>query len=314
MVLAILCPGQGSQTPGFLTPWLDVPGVAEQLQRLSDAAELDLIHYGTQADEETIKDTAIAQPLIVAASLVSARAAGLDSAGLDGVPQDAIIAGHSVGEIAAAALAGIFSDEDAMKFVSQRAQAMALATKATPTGMAAVLGGDQEEVLAAIHAADLTPANVNGGGQIVAAGALEDLERFTTEPPAKARVIPLKVAGAFHTSYMEAARASLGEAAPSYSPADPARTILTNFDGSDVSTGGEYLSHLVEQVARPVRWDLTMETMGRLGVSGIIELAPAGTLVGIAKRVMKGVPSVGLKTPEDLGVAANLVSEMNDGA
>lgn len=309
MVLAILCPGQGSQTPGFLTPWLDVPSVAEQLQRLSDAAELDLIHYGTQADEETIKDTAIAQPLIVAASLVSARAAGLDSA-----PSDAVIAGHSVGEIAAAALAGIFSDEDAMKLVSQRAQAMALATKAAPTGMAAVLGGDQDEVLAAIQAANLTPANVNGGGQIVAAGALEDLERFTTEPPAKARVIPLKVAGAFHTSYMEAARASLGEAAPSYSPADPARTILTNFDGSEVASGSEYLSHLVEQVARPVRWDLTMDTMARLGVSGIIEVAPAGTLVGIAKRVMKGVPSVGLKTPEDLGAAANLVSEMNDGA
>lgn len=309
MVLAILCPGQGSQTPGFLTPWLDVPGVAEQLQRLSDAAELDLIHYGTQADEETIKDTAIAQPLIVAASLVSARAAGLDA-----TPQNAVIAGHSVGEFAAAALAGIFSDEDAMRLVSQRAQAMALATKATPTGMSAVLGGDQDEVLAAIESANLTPANVNGGGQIVAAGAVADLERFATEPPAKARVIPLKVAGAFHTSYMEAARARLGEAAPSYSPADPARTILTNFDGSEVSTGGEYLSHLVEQVARPVRWDLTMETMGRLGVSGIIELAPAGTLVGIAKRVMKGVPSVGLKTPEDLGAAANLVSEMNDGA
>lgn len=303
-MLAIVCPGQGSQTPGFLSPWLEVPGVSEHLAELSAITERDLTAHGTVSDEETIKDTAVAQPLIVAAGLIAARALFGDS-----LPQNSIVAGHSVGEITATALAGALSEQDAMVFVRERANAMALAAAATPTGMAAVLGGDAEEVNAAILAAGLSPANANGGGQIVAAGTLEQIAAFAANPPAKARVIPLKVAGAFHTHHMAPAVTVLEELSDSLIANDPSTPLLSNFDGQPVADGTANLASLVAQVSRPVRWDLCMEQLAAQGVTGIIELPPAGTLVGLARRGLKGIPTLALKSPEDLEAARAFVLE-----
>lgn len=303
-MLAIVCPGQGSQTPGFLSPWLEVPGVSEHLAGLSAITERDLTAHGTVSDEETIKDTAVAQPLIVAAGLVAARALFGEA-----LPANTVLAGHSVGEITATALAGALSEQDAMVFVRERANAMALAAAATPTGMAAVLGGDAEEVNASIIAAGLTPANANGGGQIVAAGTLEQIEGFAANPPAKARVIPLKVAGAFHTHHMAPAVAVLEELSATLEAKDPSTTLLSNYDGAPVTGGAANLASLVAQVSRPVRWDKCMEQMAALGVTGIIELAPAGTLVGLARRGLKGVPTLALKSPADLEAARAFVLE-----
>ncbi|GAA5225933.1 ACP S-malonyltransferase [Paeniglutamicibacter antarcticus] len=303
-MLAIVCPGQGSQTPGFLSPWLEVPDVSEHLANLSAITERDLTAHGTLSDEETIKDTAVAQPLIVAAGLLAARALFGES-----LPQNTVLAGHSVGEITATALAGALSEQDAMVFVRERANSMALASAATPTGMAAVLGGDAQEVNAAIIAAGLTPANANGGGQIVAAGTLEQIEAFAANPPAKARVIPLKVAGAFHTKHMAPAVDVLEKLSATLDAKSPATTLLSNYDGKAVSSGEANLASLVAQVSRPVRWDKCMEELASLGVTGIIELPPAGTLVGLARRGLKGIPTLALKTPEDLEAARAFVLE-----
>lgn len=303
-MLAIVCPGQGSQSEGFLSPWLEDAALAAQLSELSDAAGRDLVTAGTTADEESIKDTAVAQPLIVAAGLATATALfGTE------LPAGAIVAGHSVGEITAAALAGVFAQREAMRFVALRANGMAEAAAATPTGMAAVLGGDPDEVRAAILAAGLTPANENGGGQIVAAGSLEALAALAENPPAKTRVIPLKVAGAFHTDYMAPAQGALSELAAGLQPGTPERTLLSNFDGASVPEGRAFVDSLVAQVTRPVRWDLCEETMLAQGVTGLLELAPAGTLTGLAKRGMKGVKTFALKTPDQLEDARAFVDE-----
>lgn len=303
-MLAIVCPGQGSQTPGFLSSWIEDPTVAAHLQRLSGAVNRDLIHLGTAADEDTIKDTAVAQPLIVAAGILTARALFGDQ-----LPEGCVVAGHSVGEITASALTGALAEADAMSFVSVRANGMAQAAAAVPTGMSAVLGGDPDEVRAAIIAADLVPANENGGGQIVAAGSLEALAAFAANPPAKTRVIALKVAGAFHTDYMAPAVPALTELAEGLSTQAPSTTLLSNFDGSTLADGAANLSSLVAQVTRPVRWDLCEETMLELGVTGLLELAPSGTLTGLAKRGMKGVKSFALKTPDQLEDARAFVAE-----
>lgn len=303
-MLAIVCPGQGSQTPGFLTEWLDVDGVAEHLAALSSITERDLTAHGTTSDEETIKDTAVAQPLIVAAGLVTARALFGQK-----LPDGAIVAGHSVGEITASALAGALDEADAMNFVKVRANAMAEAAAATPTGMAAVLGGDPAEVKAKLDELGLTPANANGGGQTVAAGTLEQLAALGENPPAKARVIPLKVAGAFHTSHMQPAVGTLQELASTITPSEPASTLLSNFDGQAVASGQANLDSLVAQVSRPVRWDLCMETLAAAGVTGILELAPAGTLVGLARRGLKGVKTLAVKSPADREAAKAFVAE-----
>ena len=295
-MIALVCPGQGSQKPGFLTEWLAVPGVPEHLARLSDAAGLDLAHYGTEADEETIKDTAVAQPLIVAAGLLAGRLLAPALEGRD----DVVHAGHSVGEITAAALAGVLSEEDAMRFVRVRATEMARAAAATPTGMAAVLGGTAEDVAAAIAAVGATAANANGGGQVVAAGTLEQLDALAENPPARAKVIRLKVAGAFHTEHMAPALQPLRDLVPELSPQDPAQPLLSNFDGARVTGGPAALESLVDQVCRPVRWDACMQTLGAMGVERVVELPPAGTLVGLAKRGLKGVPAVAVNTPQDL--------------
>ncbi|HET9631286.1 MAG TPA: ACP S-malonyltransferase [Terrabacter sp.] len=304
-MLAIVCPGQGSQTPGFLTPWLELDGVREQLTALGQAAGHDLVAHGTESDAETIKDTAVAQPLIVAAGLVTASALFPERDELDAT--GAVLAGHSVGELTAAALAGVLTDQQAISLVATRGRAMAKASAVTPTGMTAVLGGDPDEVLAALEAQGLTPANVNGAGQVVAAGTLEQLEALRETPPAKARVIPLQVAGAFHTRHMAPAVDAMAAAAADITPANPHLRLLSNADGATVADGPDALQRLVRQVSNPVRWDQCMETMLALGVTGLIELAPAGTLVGLAKRAMKGVETLAVKTPDDLDAARTLV-------
>ncbi|GAA2146205.1 ACP S-malonyltransferase [Arthrobacter humicola] len=309
-MLAIVCPGQGSQTPGFLAPWLELPPVAGLLASLSEIAGIDLTAHGTTSDEETIKDTAVAQPLIVAAGLVAAKS--LFDVELSTLP--VILAGHSVGEITAASLAGVLTETEAMTFVRERANSMAAAAAATPTGMSAVVGGDPADVLAAIEASGATAANVNGAGQTVAAGTLEQLKALAGNPPAKARVIPLKVAGAFHTSHMAPAGAALQALRPSLHPRNPQVPLLSNFDGAEVTDGGAAVDSLIAQVSRPVRWDLCMETMVQRGVTGLIELAPAGTLAGLAKRGMPGVKTVTVKTPDDLSAALALFAELEGGA
>ncbi|NYE94590.1 [acyl-carrier-protein] S-malonyltransferase [Psychromicrobium silvestre] len=306
-MFAILCPGQGAQSPGFLSPWLELPGVAEQLATLSEVAGVDLAVHGTTSDAETIKDTAIAQPLIVAAGLIAARAL-LGEQLLTSANPSALAAGHSVGEITASAVTGVLSEHEAMRFVRERANNMALAAAVTPTGMSAVVGGNPAEVRAAIEAAGLTPANVNSSGQTVAAGTLEQLAVLAENPPAKARVIPLQVAGAFHTRHMAPAVGALEALQPELNPKDPAVTLLSNYDGAPVTSGGAALQSLIAQVSRPVRWDLCMETMTSLGVNALIELSPAGTLTGLMKRAIPGVATVAVKTPADLDTARELIA------
>ena len=304
-MLAIVCPGQGSQTPGFLAPWLELPAFRARLESLSDVAGVDLVAHGTTSDAETIKDTAVAQPLIVGAGLATAAVLLPDGpAGTVGVT-----AGHSVGEITAAAFAGVLSDHDAMVFVRERGTRMAAASAVTPTGMSAVLGGDPTEVAAVLERHGLTAANANGAGQTVAAGTLDQLAALAADPPAKARVIPLQVAGAFHTHHMSPAVEALGELAQDFDVSDPGVTLLSNRDGTAVGSGGEALSRLVQQVSNPVRWDLCMQTMVEQGVTTLIELSPAGTLVGLAKRGMPGVTTLAVKTPEDLAAAQQLISD-----
>ncbi|MFE7193858.1 ACP S-malonyltransferase [Kitasatospora sp. NPDC057541] len=306
-MLVIVAPGQGAQTPGFLSPWLELDGVADRLQGWSEVAGLDLVRAGTEADAEEIKDTAVAQPLLVAAGLMTARALFPDEDAARALV--GAVAGHSVGEITAAAGAGVLSARDALTFVRERGLAMAEAAAATETGMSAVLGGDPEVVAAKLAEHGLTPANNNGGGQIVAAGTLPQLDALRADPPAGARLIALKVAGAFHTSHMAPGVERLAKLAPTLPVADPKVAYVSNQDGEVVASGAEVLSRLVSQVSNPVRWDLCMETLQRLGATAVIELAPAGTLTGLVKRNLKGVATLALKTPADLDKARELVAE-----
>ncbi|MFF4962454.1 ACP S-malonyltransferase [Streptomyces sp. NPDC001222] len=301
-MLVLVAPGQGAQTPGFLTPWLDLPGAAARVAAWSDAIGLDLAHYGTQADADAIRDTAVAQPLLVAAGLLSAAALGDITPGA--------VAGHSVGEITAASFAGVLDDTAALMLVRKRGLAMAEAAAITPTGMSALLGGEPATTLPHLEKLGLTPANVNGAGQIVAAGTLEQLAALGEDKPEGVRrVVPLKVAGAFHTHHMAPAVDRLAEAAEALAPADPRVTYVSNKDGQAVATGAEVLQRLIGQVANPVRWDLCMETFEKLGVTALIEVCPGGTLTGIAKRALPGVQTLALKTPDDLDAARDLVAE-----
>ncbi|MDX3689455.1 ACP S-malonyltransferase [Streptomyces europaeiscabiei] len=301
-MLVLVAPGQGAQTPGFLTPWLDLPGATDRLGAWSDAIGLDLAHYGTEADADAIRDTAVAQPLLVAAGLLSAAALG------DVVP--GAVAGHSVGEITAAAFAGVLDDTAALTLVRKRGLAMAEAAAITGTGMSALLGGDPEVTIPHLEKLGLTPANVNGAGQIVAAGTLEQLAALEADKPEGVRrVVALKVAGAFHTHHMAPAVDTLAKAAEELSPGDPTVTYVSNKDGQAVATGAEVLSRLVGQVANPVRWDLCMETFKELGVTALVEMCPGGTLTGLAKRALPGVATVALKTPDDLDAARALIAE-----
>ncbi|MDL2079430.1 ACP S-malonyltransferase [Streptomyces sp. GXMU-J15] len=301
-MLVLVAPGQGAQTPGFLTPWLDLPGAADRVAAWSDAVGLDLVHYGTKADADEIRDTSVAQPLLVAAGILSAAALGAVTPGA--------VAGHSVGEITAAAFAGVLDDTAALTLVRRRGLAMAEAAAITETGMSALLGGDPETSVAHLEKLGLTPANINGAGQIVAAGTLEQLAALAEDKPEGVRkVVPLKVAGAFHTHHMAPAVDALAEAAKELSANDPKVAYVSNKDGQAVATGAEVLQRLVGQVANPVRWDLCMETFKELGVTALLEVCPGGTLTGLAKRALPGVKTLALKTPDDLDAARELIAE-----
>jgi [acyl-carrier-protein] S-malonyltransferase len=306
-MLVITAPGQGAQAPGFLSPWLELPGFAGRLGAWSELIGLDLIRCGTSADADEIRDTAVAQPLLVASAIAAAEVlfGRLDQARA----QLGAVAGHSVGELAAGVLAGVLSPDDAMRLVRVRGQAMAAAAAEQPTGMTAVLGGDETVVLDAIAAHGLTPANINGAGQIVAAGTLDQLAKFAAEPPAGARLRPLKVAGAFHTRHMAPAVDALRAAAAGMPVRDPAVPLLSNRDGTVVRSGADWLERIVIQVSAPVRWDLCMREMARLGAGVVIELPPAGTLTGLARRALPGVALGSLKTPGELAAARSLIGE-----
>jgi [acyl-carrier-protein] S-malonyltransferase len=292
-VLAIIAPGQGAQTPGMLAPWIEDADNRELLTHWSDAIGLDLIHLGVHADAEEIKDTANAQPLIVAAGLLSARTLNVDG-------KFSYVAGHSVGEITAAAIAGVLTPLDAMKLVRTRGVEMAKAAALAPAGMSAVLGGDRETVLKAIADAGLVAANDNGGGQIVAAG---DLTALAALAPEGARVRALAVAGAFHTSYMQPAVEPMRALAATIEVNDAAVGVISNKDGAVVTSGREILDRIVNQIANPVRWDLCMETLASQGVTGAIEVAPAGTLVGLIKRAVPAIEQSALKSPAEIEAA-----------
>ena len=297
-MLALIAPGQGSQTPGMLASWIEDPSARALLTQWSQAIDLDLIHLGTSADADEIRDTANAQPLIVAAGLLSARALAADG-------KFSYVAGHSVGEITAAAIAGVFSPLDALRLVRVRGLEMAKAAAASPSGMAAVLGGDREVVLQAIADAGLVAANDNGGGQIVAAG---DLEALAGLAPEGARVRPLQVAGAFHTHFMESAVTAFKTFAQTIEVSDSTVGVLSNRDGAVLHSGSEICDRIVAQVANPVRWDLCMETMQATGISGAIEVAPAGTLAGLLKRGAPTIESFALKSPDELAAASDFAA------
>lgn len=304
-MLAIVAPGQGAQTPGFLTPWLELESFADRLTWLSAVSGIDLAAHGTTSDAETIRDTAVAQPLLVASGLLTLLE--LFPQPRVGFSRVGVAAGHSVGEITAAVGAGVLTAEQAMVFVRERGQAMAAASAITPTSMTAVIGGDPHEVLTAIEAHGLTLANHNGVGQVVAAGTVEQLAALASDIPHRTRLIPLSVAGAFHTRHMEPAVGHLSQLAKAISTHDPRVRLLSNADGAVISSGAEYLRRLVAQVANPVRWDLCMETMADLGVTGLLELTPAGTLTGIVKRNLKGIELFTLNTPAALDEARTFV-------
>ena len=308
-MLAIVTPGQGSQTPGFLTPWIEHfaqfgPQIPEMVSHWSQICGVDLNHLGTDADADEIRDTANAQPLLLLGALTGAGAlfAGNDEA-------ISVVAGHSVGEIAAATFAKILNADDAFKLVSTRGREMAKAAAISKTGMSAVLGGDRQTVVNHLISLGLTPANENGAGQIVAAGSLEALSALSENPPEGARVRPLQVAGAFHTSAMAPAVETLAALAASTEANDPSIRILSNKEGAEIKNGREFLDRIVGQIAGPVRWDLCMETLSAMGVTGVIEMPPAGTLVGLIKRAHPEIETFALKTPDDLAAAREFVAK-----
>lgn len=307
-MLVLVAPGQGAQTPGFLTPWLELPGVEDRLREWSATSDLDLVHYGTEADADDIRDTAVAQPLLVASALISARQLFPTAADLS--RRVGAVAGHSVGELAACALGGVAPEEQAVILARKRGLAMAEAAGLAETGMAALLGGEPEDVLPHLEKLGLTPANINGAGQIVAAGTAAQLAALAEDMPEGTRkVVRLKVAGAFHTAHMAPAATALEAAAAELTVTDPHTRYVSNKDGQVISSGTEVVARLVSQLVSPVRWDLCMETFKELGVTALLELAPGGTLTGLAKRALPGVKTLALKRPEDLDAARELIAE-----
>jgi [acyl-carrier-protein] S-malonyltransferase len=323
MVLALVCPGQGAQSPGFLAPWLELPGARERLEWLSAVAALDLVQHGTVSDATTIQDTAVAQPLIVSAGLLalpylldtgatSPTGPSSGTAPTPGTPAPPspvadVAAGHSVGEFTAAVVAGVLTAEQSLVLVRERGRAMAAAAAVTETGMSAVLGGEPEEVRATLDKFGLTAANVNGAGQVVAAGTVAQLAELAAAPPAKARVVALKVAGAFHTHHMAPAVDRLTALTGGLTTSAPRIPLLSNADGQPVPDAADLLRRLSAQVSGPVRWDLCMATLERLGVTALVELPPAGTLTNLAKRALSGIEVLAVKTPDDLGRARDLI-------
>jgi [acyl-carrier-protein] S-malonyltransferase len=304
-VIALLAPGQGAQTPGMLAPWLADTRARGAVARWSAAVDLDLERLGTTADAEEIVDTAVTQPLVVATALL-AHAALAERVAL---PDDTVAAGHSVGELVAAVVAGVLTPDAAVALAAVRGRAMAAACAMEPTGMSAVLGGKPQDVLARLEELGLDPANRNGAGQVVAAGPVAALAALADAPPERARVVPLAVAGAFHTRFMAPAEDALREQTAGVVPADPTCTLLSNADGAAVTDGVEVVRRLVAQVTRPVRWDSCQEALRGRGVAALVELPPSGTLVGLARRELRGVPALALKTPDDLDAVAALIEE-----
>ena len=302
-MIALLAPGQGSQTEGMLSPWLELPGARDQMTLWSKASGLDLVRLGTTASTEEITDTAVTQPLVVATTLLAHQE--LTRRGLL-ADADLVLAGHSVGEIAAYAIAGVMAADDAVALAATRGAEMAKACAIEPTGMSAVLGGDEAEVLTRLEQLDLFPANRNAPGQIVAAGPLAALEKLAEDPPAKARVRALGVAGAFHTKYMAPALDGYAAAAAAVVTAEPTATLLSNRDGKPVASAAAAMDTLVAQLTQPVRWDLCTETLREHNVTAIVEFPPAGTLTGIAKRELRGVTARAVKSPADLDELADL--------
>lgn len=302
-MIALLAPGQGSQTEGMLSPWLELAGAADQLALWSKASGLDLVRLGTTASTDEITDTAVTQPLVVAATLLAHQE--LTKRGLL-AGEDLVVAGHSVGEIAAYAIAGVMAADDAVALAATRGAEMAKACAVEPTGMSAVLGGDEAEVLARLEQLDLFPANRNAAGQIVAAGSLDALEKLAEDPPAKARVRALGVAGAFHTKYMASALDGYAAAAAAIQTSEPTATLLSNRDGKPVASAAAAMEALVAQLTRPVRWDLCTATLREMEVAAAVEFPPAGTLTGIAKRELRGVTARAVKSPADLDALAEL--------
>ncbi len=305
-MIAIVCPGQGAQTPGFFSPWLELDVFRQTVERLAEASGVDLLEHGTVSDADTIRDTAIAQPLIVSAGIASA-AVLFNSPAWPGSGAFAA-AGHSVGEITAAAVSGVLSEDQAIKFVTKRGNAMAAAAALQPTSMAAVVGGEEVDVLAKLDSLGLEPANFNGGGQIVAAGTAEAIEQLKQDAPAGSRVIALQVAGAFHTRFMQPAVEVLADYAETLAPQNPSMKLFTNATGELETSGKNFVDLMVRQVSNPVRWDLCMASMLKQKVTAIIELSPAGTLTGLAKRSMPGVEAVAVKTPENIEAALSLIN------
>lgn len=305
-MIVVVCPGQGSQTPGFLAPWLEIPEFKSSIQLMQNASGIDLVSHGTISDADTIRDTAVAQPLIVAAGVATMQTLLQGESALEaGI---AGVSGHSVGEITAAVVSGVFDAETGIKFVNERGQAMAKAAALEPTSMAAILGGDQSEVEAKLAELELEPANYNGSGQIVAAGSVAAINELQANPLAGTRVIPLQVAGAFHTRFMKPAVETLRAYSETVAIQDPTVKLWSNNGGREVSSGSEFVELLVNQVSSPVRWDLCMAAMVEAGVTALIELAPAGTLVGLAKRAMPGIETLAVKTPENLEAALSLIN------
>ena len=305
-MIVVVCPGQGSQTPGFMLPWLELPSFHDSIEAMQAASGIDLIAHGTVSDADTIRDTSVAQPLIVSAGVATLAAlfdlGGTVSSKVSGV------AGHSVGEITAAVASGIFTAEQGIKFVKERGDAMALAAGLEPTSMAAILGGEQANVEERLAELGLEPANYNGGGQIVAAGSAAGIGELQSAGPAGSRVIPLQVAGAFHTRYMAPAVSTLAAYAAGLTVADPTTKLWTNAGGRNVTSGPEFVELMVNQVKSPVRWDLCMAAMIEAGVTAMIEVAPAGTLVGLAKRSMPGIETMAIKSPDNLEAALTLIA------
>jgi [acyl-carrier-protein] S-malonyltransferase len=289
-VRVLVSPGQGAQKPGLLLPWLDLPYASVKIDRWSELTGIDLLEHGTKSSAETIRDTAIAQVLLTATALLSFEA----------VDQPfELLAGHSVGEFSACAIAGVLTLEDCLRAVAARGRAMAQCAAANCGGMAAVVGATKDETVRAITRAGAEVANFNGPRQIVAGGSSKALAALAANPPPAGRVIRLDVAGAFHTAAMKPAEASLREALANARVSNARVPIVTNADGRALTDGKLIVENLITQVSRPVRWDLVLDTFVASGVTHHLELAPSGVLSGIAKRAMPGVCLERLLTPSD---------------
>jgi [acyl-carrier-protein] S-malonyltransferase len=289
-VNVLLVPGQGSQSPGLLTPWLDVPGADQDLAVWSDAAGLDLLHLGTAGSADDIRDTAVAQPLLTATALLSARA-------LDARPD--LVCGHSVGELGALAVAGVITPVEAVALAAERGRLMAKAAAERPTGMAATLGGDEEQARQVAADLGLEVATVNVAGQTVYGGPVEALDAFAAASPGGARVRRLQTAGAFHTSAMAPAVPGFAELVAALTPQPASVPVVANADGALLTDGRALLDRLVAQLTGPVRFDLCLQAIAAAGPARAVELAPGGTLTALAKRAIPGVALTALTSPAD---------------